>query len=113
VLQLVAGAITGALRVSDYVCRYGGEEFGVLLPQTGLAQAEILAQRIVTEVPRALLSGWLGAATMPITVTAGVAAYPAEAADGIELLKIADRRMYAGKEAGRNRVVAADVAAAV
>jgi diguanylate cyclase (GGDEF)-like protein len=113
VLQLVAGAIVGALRVSDYVCRYGGEEFGVLLPQTGLAQAEILAQRIVTEVPRALLSGWLGAATMPITVTAGVAAYPAEAADGIELLKIADRRMYAGKEAGRNRVVAADVAAAV
>jgi diguanylate cyclase (GGDEF)-like protein len=93
VLQLVAGAIVSALRVSDYVCRYGGEEFAVLLPQTELDQAAVLGQRIVSEV---------------ITVTAGVSAYPAEATGGIDLLKIADRRMYAGKEAGRNRVVASD-----
>jgi diguanylate cyclase (GGDEF)-like protein len=108
VLQLVAGAIVGALRVSDYVCRYGGEEFAVLLPQTELEQAVVLAQRIVTEVPRALSTGWQGAEKMPITVTAGVAAFPVEATGGIELLKIADRRMYAGKEAGRNRVRAND-----
>jgi diguanylate cyclase (GGDEF)-like protein len=108
VLQLVAGAIVSALRVSDYVCRYGGEEFAVLLPQTELDQAAVLGQRIVSEVPRALSTGWRGADTMPITVTAGVSAYPAEATGGIDLLKIADRRMYAGKEAGRNRVVASD-----
>ena len=113
VLQIVAAAIVANLRVSDYVCRYGGEEFAVLLPQTVLAQATMLAERIVIGVPRALASGWQGAATMPITVTVGVAEYPAEAVDGIDMLRIADRRMYAGKEAGRNRVIAGDAPAVV
>jgi diguanylate cyclase (GGDEF)-like protein len=108
VLQLIAAAISSTLRVSDYVCRYGGEEFAILLPQTELAQATILAERIVAELPRALAAGWKGAEVMPITVTIGVAECPREAADGPELVRIADRRLYAGKAAGRNRVAAVD-----
>ena len=108
VLQLIATAISSALRVSDYVCRYGGEEFAILLPQTDIGQATVLAERIVAEVPRALSTGWRGAETMKITLTIGVAEYPREAADGAELVRIADRRLYAGKTAGRNRVVASD-----
>jgi diguanylate cyclase (GGDEF)-like protein len=108
VLQLIAAAISSTLRVSDYVCRYGGEEFAILLPQTELAQATVLAERIVAELPRALATGWKGAEVMPITVTIGVSECPREAADGPELIRIADRRLYAGKAAGRNRVAAMD-----
>jgi diguanylate cyclase (GGDEF)-like protein len=108
VLQLIAAALSSTLRVSDYVCRYGGEEFAILLPQTELAQAAILAERIVAELPRALATGWKGAGIMPITVTIGVAECPREAADGPELVRMADRRLYAGKAAGRNRVAALD-----
>jgi diguanylate cyclase (GGDEF)-like protein len=108
VLQLIAAAILSALRASDYVCRYGGEEFGILLPQTELGQARVLAERIVAEVPRALSNGWRGAETMKITVTIGVAEYPLEAADTAELVRGADRRLYAGKATGRNRVAASD-----
>jgi diguanylate cyclase (GGDEF)-like protein len=108
VLQLIAGAISSTLRVSDYVCRYGGEEFAILLPQTELSQATVLAERIVAELPRALATGWKGGGAMPVTVTIGVAECPREAADGPELVRIADRRLYAGKAAGRNRVVAVD-----
>jgi len=104
VLQLIAGAIVSSLRVSDYVCRYGGEEFAVLLPQTELTQAEVLAGRIVDELPAALSGGWRGAGAMTITVTVGVAECPRDAADGAELVRVADRRLYAGKGAGRNRV---------
>jgi diguanylate cyclase (GGDEF)-like protein len=109
VLQLIARSIVDQLRVSDYVCRYGGEEFAVLLPQTDLAQATVLAQRIVTEMPRALSTGWAGAEAGPVTVTIGVAEFPLEAHSGSELVRRADSRLYAGKDAGRNRVSASDV----
>jgi diguanylate cyclase (GGDEF)-like protein len=107
VLQLIAGSIQSTLRVSDYVCRYGGEEFAVLLPQTDLDQAVKLAQRVVAELPGALSTGWRGAGVMDVTVTIGVAEYPREATDGADLVRVADRRLYAGKAAGRNRVEAA------
>jgi len=108
VLQSIAASISSSLRVSDYVCRYGGDEFAILLPQTDLGQATVLAQRIVAELPRALSTGWRGAGTMEITITVGVAESPLEAADGAELVRIADRRLYAAKDSGRNRVAASD-----
>jgi diguanylate cyclase (GGDEF)-like protein len=108
VLQLIAGALVSSLRISDYVCRYGGEEFAILLPQTDLSQAAVLAERIVGDLPRALAGGWRGAGTMNVTVTIGVAECPREAGDAAELIEIADRRLYAGKAAGRDRAVATD-----
>jgi diguanylate cyclase (GGDEF)-like protein len=106
VLQLIAASISATLRVSDYVCRYGGEEFAILLPQTELSQATVLAERIVAELPLALSSGWYGAEVMKITATIGIAEFPLEARNGAELVRIADSRLYAGKAAGRDRVSA-------
>jgi diguanylate cyclase (GGDEF)-like protein len=103
ILQRVAEALVATLRVSDYVCRYGGDEFAVLLPQTDLAQAIELAERIRTRVPRACAAGDEPSAS-ELTVTVGVAAFPAEVADAAGLIRIADQRLYAGKTAGRNRV---------
>jgi diguanylate cyclase (GGDEF)-like protein len=111
VLQRIATAIVSSVRVSDCVCRYGGEEFAVLLPQTDLADALVSAERIVADVPRACATGWLGANTTEITVTVGVAAFPLEAANATDLLRTADRRLYEGKEAGRNRAVGTDAPA--
>jgi diguanylate cyclase (GGDEF)-like protein len=110
VLQLLAASIVSQLRASDYVCRYGGEEFAVLLPQTVSSQAASLAERVVAAIPEALTRGWAGADASRVTVTIGVAAYPSEAASGGELVRLADRRLYAGKSAGRNRVVSSDEA---
>lgn len=110
VLQRIATALVASLRAADYVCRYGGEEFAILLPQTDVSQAIVLAERIVAEVPRACATGWIGANAMDVTVTIGVAEFPSEAADGAELLRTADRRLYDGKRAGRNRVAGTDAA---
>jgi diguanylate cyclase (GGDEF)-like protein len=107
VLQLIAASLVNAVRSSDYVCRYGGEEFAILLPGTELEQANVLAERIVADIPRALSTGWAGAGVRTVTVTIGVAEYPREATSSSDLLSVADRRLYAGKNAGRARVVAA------
>lgn len=107
VLRLLAASLVASVRASDYVCRYGGEEFAILLPGTELEQAHVLAERIVTDIPAALSTGWAGAGVRTVTVTIGVAEYPREANSGADLLNVADRRLYAGKNAGRARAVAA------
>ena len=109
VLHRIAQAIVASVRVSDDVCRYGGEEFAVLLPHTDIGQAVALSERIGSQVPEACATMWPGAADTSVTVTIGVAAFPTDAASGVELLRIADRRLYAGKAAGRNRVIESDL----
>jgi len=109
VLQRIAQAIVASVRASDDVCRYGGEEFAVLLPHTDIAQAVALSERIGCQVPEACATSWRGAEAAPVTVTIGVAAFPEDASRGVELLRIADRRLYAGKAAGRNRVIESDL----
>jgi diguanylate cyclase (GGDEF)-like protein len=103
VLVDVAAVIAKALRVSDHVARFGGEEFIVLLPATGLERAQHIAERIqnALRTPRPDVP--------PYTVSIGVAcqASPEEDLDGI--LMRADKALYCAKEKGRNRIeVAAD-----
>jgi diguanylate cyclase (GGDEF)-like protein len=83
--------------------RLGGEEFAVLLPDTDLAGATQLAERLRL----ALEAAEIGPSRAPIRLTAsfGVSAFPAAAA-AEDLLSDADRRLYDAKRAGKNRVVA-------
>ena len=105
-LRTIAQALAGAARASDIVCRYGGDEFCLILPGTPLEAAAQLAARIREEIPAAgVRAGVCGGAR--ITVTIGLAACPADGAESDALLRAADRRLYRGKEAGRDRVVAA------
>jgi diguanylate cyclase (GGDEF)-like protein len=108
-LVTLAGLLRGEARLSDAIVRYGGDEFVVLLPDTDQNGARFLAERLRTAIEGAGFT-WQGR-RVPITVTVGVASFPQDAADAAELMARADAAMYAGKRAGRNRVVAArDVA---
>jgi diguanylate cyclase (GGDEF)-like protein len=108
VLVLLSGILTRGVRAADVICRYGGEEFAVILPHTDLEVAGAMAERIregvatsSAEVEPRLRAGAL-------TVTIGVAAYPADADSADQLISIADRRLYAGKARGKDCVVSGD-----
>ena len=104
-LVRVSKAAQAALRTNDIWCRYGGEEFVALLPNTAIDQAMAVAERLRTAVEKtgvASPSGWLG-----VSVSIGVAERSAKHADLTEVLAVADAALYTAKAAGRNRVVAA------
>jgi len=105
-LRVIAEALAGAARASDIVCRYGGEEFCVVLPATPLDSAVQLAARILEEVPQACARAAIGDGGR-VSVTIGLAACPGDGVDADALMRAADRRLYRGKEAGRDRVVGA------
>ncbi|AHF05340.1 hypothetical protein MARPU_01235 [Marichromatium purpuratum 984] len=103
VLQTVAGQLKLNLRHSDILCRYGGEEFAALLPETDLATACETAERLrqcIADTPVETDQGALS-----LTISIGVA----ELVGGFRtrlsaLLECADRKLYAAKQAGRNRI---------
>jgi diguanylate cyclase (GGDEF)-like protein len=103
VLQRVAERCQAALRIEDILARYGGEEFIVLLPETGIDQAEAVAERLRTavEADPFLLNG----ENIRVTISLGVAGLPPGKYASIEeLLSLADSALYCSKQSGRNRV---------
>ena len=103
VLSATAAALTGTLRASDFVARSGGEEFVVLLPDTGLAGALAVAENLRAALQVMAVPGL----HRPVTGSFGVAVHPEDAGDAPELLRRADRALYLAKSNGRNRVEAA------
>jgi diguanylate cyclase (GGDEF)-like protein len=99
-LAAVGAAIQATIRESDFAGRYGGEEFIVALPNTGLDGAVKVAE---------LLRRAIGGISVPsvdqtITVSVGVAVLPDHAADAVGLVRAADRALYLAKNLGRDRV---------
>ena len=103
VLAAVSAVLGSTLRESDFVARFGGEEFLVLLPDTGVEQALLVAEKIRAEIATIAVAG----VNREITASLGVATLPGDAGDATTLLRYADRALYAAKAAGRNRVEAA------
>ena len=98
VLAELAAAIRVATRDSDICCRYGGEEFAVILPFTGVAEAGAIGERIRAEARRILAGG------SPISVSCGVAVCGEGATTAHALFAKADRGLYQAKNGGKNRV---------
>ena len=100
-LKELAGLIVSQVRSFDLVAKYGGDEFTLILPQTGRDGAVTVAERIRHAVE---------AHTFPlaqpgeITVSAGVACFPTDHMEGLGLIRMADRALYVAKQQGRNRV---------
>jgi len=103
ILKEVARFIKNMVREEDIVCRYGGEEFLVLLPETDTAGAFILAERI-----RLSLKAHGIFKTEGITFSGGIATYPGAAKDASSLIKSADRALYQAKYTGKDRIIIAD-----
>lgn len=109
VLSDVASVIAKALRASDHVARFGGEEFIVLLPATGLERAHHVAERIQTvlRAPRSETESEQSAAAAalpPYTVSIGIACQVSPDEDLDNILLRADRALYCAKERGRDRI---------
>lgn len=103
VLIAVGRNIKKPLRPNDLVARYGGEEFSVLLPETSIANAAAIAERLRARIGRAS-TGKIRNKTLPkVTVSIGVASFrPGDSLESI--LAAADAAMFEAKKAGRNRV---------
>ena len=107
VLRRTSSMFTQHLRKSDIVCRYGGDEFAVLLPETTSEVAESVAEKLrrlcevhdFTGVPR------------PVTLSIGVASLPANGRNRDQLIKSADQALYSAKQSGRNRVMSSGASA--
>src|SRR5581483_4330445 len=105
VLMSVAHVLTSKTRASDLPARLGGEEFGILLPNTKRSGAALLADRIRVAIQQSQFQ--LGEHAITVTASAGVAAYGLDGEESLErLLEVADRRLYLAKQRGRNRVIA-------
>ena len=102
-LAAVGAALADSIRASDYAGRYGGEEFLLLLPDTGSDDAAHVAEKVRLAIAAISIPALQG----PLTASFGVAALPADSGDASGLLRQADRALYQAKAEGRNRVVQA------
>ncbi len=98
-IKHIANVIKLNVRDVDTVGRFGGEEFVVLLPETELKQARMVAERICTGISETPVEG-IGT----ITASLGLATYPARCTDCNKLFELADQALFLAKRQGRNRV---------
>src|SRR5882672_9273228 len=105
VLRELAAVLRRFARKSDVACRYGGEEFLVLMPECPFDAALHKAEQLRGEVAKLELQ-YKDQPLGPVTVSLGVAAFPDHAKESEELLRCADEALYLAKQTGRNRVVA-------
>jgi diguanylate cyclase (GGDEF)-like protein len=104
VLRQVSAIFAHHLRKVDIACRYGGEEFAILAPETTGEHALTLAEKLRRVVESFPFPG----VPRPVTISAGVASFPEHGAARDDVVKAADAALYAAKQAGRNRVVGAE-----
>jgi len=88
------------------VCRYGGEEFAILLTQTNAQQAMTIAEKLRRTIEKWQFPG----VPRTVTISAGVAAFPTHGTTRDEMIRAADTGLYVAKQAGRNHVCLTNVA---
>lgn len=103
-LQITAHCLKAALRSADVACRYGGEEFGILLPQTPVNEAGVIAERMrqkvaSTSYPQGKLQP-LGR----VTISIGVSTFGKYVDDADRIVAAADRALYNAKSRGKNQI---------
>ena len=103
-LQHLSRVIESCVREVDVVARYGGEEFIVILPQTGLDEAQTIAERIRRTVEELKIIAAPGAPPITLTVSVGVTCYPDNGRSENYLVDSVDQALYRAKGAGKNLV---------
>jgi len=103
VLRNVGAALARSVRLTDIACRYGGDEFALILPQTPPAGAALVCERVLQAISDLRLLGDQGRQTN-VTASIGLAWFPADdLASPEDFLQAADGALYAAKRSGRNR----------
>ena len=105
-LRSVAQAIKSSIqRAEDSVCRYGGEEFAVILPESDIKGAELLAEKIRSTIEGLQIKHEKSSTAPVVTISLGLASYsPSEEIYPNDLIEQADRALYKAKNRGRNQV---------
>lgn len=110
VLKDVSEIIKSEIREYDIACRYGGEEFFIILPQTNIKEASLVAQRLRKVIEESKMdireAGLEDISHLKVTVSIGVCAYE-NTMSANEVAHKADKALYEAKETGRNRVIVA------
>ena len=104
VLRRVARFVRRAIRESDMACRFGGEEFTVILPETDRLGAYAVAERIRKRVELAFTERPTGGRDVAMTLSGGIASYPEDGGDLEALVGRADESLYRAKILGKNRI---------
>jgi len=98
-LNQIGKIITGSIRSADQAFRYGGDEFVVILPRTGMADAQLVAERVRSEIAQKMQE-----MDVEVTCSIGVSSYPSDGVVPGELVTVADTAQYFAKRTGGDRV---------
>jgi diguanylate cyclase (GGDEF)-like protein len=104
-LKCIANIAKDSLRVIDVIARIGGEEFSVIMPQTEKDEAVLVAERIRSSLRELLPRTWKNFPKDTITVSIGIATFPHDGRERKELIRNADKALYAAKMEGKDRTV--------
>jgi two-component system, cell cycle response regulator len=105
VLREFALRMRKSIRNIDLACRYGGEEFVIVMPETDMAVATVVAERLRRRIASEPFAIQSGARNLDITISIGIAALDGPGDNAAAILKRADTALYRAKRDGRNRVV--------
>lgn len=106
VLREFALRMRKSIRGLDLACRYGGEEFVIVMPETDMPVAAAVAERLRRRIASEPFSIQQGAGSIEVTISIGIATLDPSSDNGASILKRADQALYRAKRDGRNRVVA-------
>lgn len=102
ILTQLANIIKDSSRENDYVCRYGGEEFSMVLTKTNKEQAYLIAERLREKVAQHPFLDGTARQPLKLTVSIGIAEFPHDASSKEDLIQLADKAMYTAKFIGKN-----------
>jgi diguanylate cyclase (GGDEF)-like protein len=104
VLQQVSKMLGASVRESDVLCRYGGEEFTIIMSRTSATEGYEKAERIRRHIESVRFANIAPGNSLGITVSMGIASFPEHGAEYNVLVDTADSALYKAKKNGRNRV---------
>jgi len=109
VLAALGALLSQQVRGEDIACRYGGEEFILILPEADLGSTRRRAEQLCLHIPQTLSLEFEGQPLGQITVSLGVAVFPGHGRVPHDVIKAADAALYEAKRRGRNQVVVANL----
>jgi diguanylate cyclase (GGDEF)-like protein len=104
ILRIFADRLRKSVRVPDFVARYGGKEFAIIMPEANDDMAFRMAERLCEEIASYPFADNENLSSGNLTISIGIAGFPDDGGDAVELIRKADSALYSAKREGKNRV---------